>query len=166
MLTKEERAAIAERLKGINSPTDNEVYKAITGKRVSVLVTYSEDVETMTKIISDLCDTSNMIELPCDKDGEVIRIGDTVYDNDGNEVVVDSLRYCAEHGCVVICTTCNGFICTYSGDKLTHKKPVTITSITERIREIASNDDDISYCTSSELVRIADQLEKLGDSDD
>ena len=166
MLTKEERAAITERLKGINFLTDNEIYKAITGKCVSVTTTYNEDIKRVIKAVLGLCDTSNMIELPCDKDGEVIHISDTVYDNDGNEVVVDSLRYCAEYGCVVICTTCNGFICTYSGDGLTHKKPVTIASLVGEIRRTLSQNTIMNKEATSKLWEITDQIEMLGDSDD
>ena len=166
MLTKEEREEIAEKLMNLKYIDSDGLYKSIIGKPMPKNTSASEDDSVILDRLIDLCDTSSMIELPLDKDGEIIRIGDTVYDNDGNEAVVNSLRYCAEYGCVVICTTCNGFICTYSGDELTHKKPVTIASIAGRIKEIASNDEDMSYCTSSELLDIADQLDSLGDNDD
>ncbi len=166
MLTKQERAEIAERLKGINFFTDNEIYKAITGKCVSVTTTYNEDIKRMIKAVLDLCDTSNMVELPLDKDGKVIRVCDTVFDTDGNKVVVDSLRYCAEYGCVVICTDDNS-ICTYSGNELTHKSPVTTKLLAQRIKYVLENEaTSIGVNPYVELGRIAEQLESLGDSND
>lgn len=61
MLTKEERNAIAERI-----GTDN--------------TTWGTDCKVVRDRLIELCDTSNMVELPLDKDGEVIHIGDTVFD--------------------------------------------------------------------------------------
>lgn len=168
MLTKGERKEISKRVVSFNEDylCYADIYECLFGERPRDSALSEGYDKAIRDRIIDLCDTSNMIELPLDKDGQVIRVGDTVFDTDGNEVVVDSLRYCVEHGCVVICTTCNGFICTYQGKELTHKKPVTIASIAGRIKEIANNDEDMSYCTSSELLDIADKLESLGDSDD
>lgn len=47
----------------------------------------------MANTILDLCDTSNMIELPLDKDGKVIKIGDEVRDGFGRHLVVTSMEY-------------------------------------------------------------------------
>lgn len=79
MLTKQEREAITERLKDINDFCDRTLYTAITGKSVPRTTRYNEDVETMIQVILDLCDTSNMIDPPLDKDGKVIHVGDIVY---------------------------------------------------------------------------------------
>lgn len=49
-------------------------------------------------------------------------------------------------------------------DNITHKKPVTIASLVEQIRDILDDDDDMTAWVFTELSRIADQLEKLGDS--
>lgn len=165
MLTKEERKAIAERARECNYIYDNGLYKILFNNSAPTETSLEEDNKAVLARLIDLCDTSNMVELPRDKDGEVIRVGDTVYYggsaykvkkiiHNGNEW---EIQFFDDRLCISIYADPND---------LTHKKPVTIASITERIREIASNDDDISYCTSSELVRIADQLEKLGDSDD
>lgn len=165
MLTKQERAAIAKRLKDHKCLSYIEFYEAITGEEIPKQTSRVEDIFVISRVILDLCDTSNMVELPLDKDGKVIHVGDIVYYGStiymvkkiiykGNEW---EIQFFDDRLCISIYADPND---------LTHKKPVTIASITERIREIASNDDDISYCTSSELVRIADQLEKLGDSDD
>lgn len=165
MLTKQERAAIAKRLKDHKCLSYIEFYEAITGEEIPKQTSRVEDIFVISRVILDLCDTSNMVELPLDKDGKVIHVGDIVYYGStiymvkkiiykGNEW---EIQFFDDRLCISIYADPND---------LTHKKPVTIASITKRIREIASNDDDISYCTSSELVRIADQLEKLGDSDD
>lgn len=52
-----------------------------------------EDADKIADIILDLCDTSNMIELPLDKDGKVINIGDKVCDGFGRHLVVTSMEY-------------------------------------------------------------------------
>lgn len=162
MLNKEDRVAIAERAR-IATCRKGSIYEVLFGCVSPVYKPLEDDFRDMISRILDLCDTSNMVELPLDKDGEVIHIGDTVYDDD-REWKVSCVK-CSDDSSIISVYSDNG--CTvYRPDELTHKKPVTIASITERIREITSNDDDISYCTSSELVRIADQLEKLGDSDD
>lgn len=164
MLTKKERAVIAARLKIYSKHNPYDLYRAITGKGMPEETTGAENNRNMLRAILDLCDTSNMVELPLDKDGEVIHIRDVVYDNSGMEWEVSNIRFHINGADIVACSDDDYFM--FRPDEFTHKKPVTIASITERIREIASNDDDISYCTSSELVRIAEQLESLGDAND
>lgn len=168
MLTKEERAAIAERTRSFNgnSLCYSDIYRCLFGVEVPGDTSFEEDSKALVTRILDLCDTSNMIELPVDKDGEVIRAGDTVYDKDGDVATVSGYYHNNDNWKIIVPYGRNDCFINVFPNELTHKKPVTIASITERIREIASNDDDISYCTSSELVRIAEQLESLGDSDD
>lgn len=93
MLTKEERAAIAERLRKWDGVDYYNFYRAVTDKVTTTGVTLDEDSVELSKIILDLCDTSNMLELPVDKDGEVIHIGDVVYDDKGRDIEVYSVEY-------------------------------------------------------------------------
>lgn len=165
MLTKQEREATIERIKSYGD-SDLPFYKLLFGSRAPYAMQYTEYLKALKDRVIDLCDTSNMIELPVDKDGEVIKAGDTVYDKDGDVAEVGGYYYNNGTCKIIIPYGKNGCYINVLPNELTHKKPVTIASITERIREIARNDDDISYCTSSELVRIAEQLESLGDSDD
>lgn len=164
MLTKQERAAIAERLKDINDFCDRTLYTAITGKSVPRTTRYNEDVETMIQVILDLCDTSNMIELPLDKDGEVIRIGDVVYDDFGIEWEVSEFRFPFDGACIYART--DGNYSTYRPDELTHKKPVTIASLVGEIRRTLSQNTIMNKEATSKLWEIADQIEMLGDCDD
>lgn len=55
------------------------MYKCLFGKDVSSGTSLVQDFSEMVDRIFELYDVSNMLELPVDKDGEVIRIGDTVY---------------------------------------------------------------------------------------
>lgn len=167
MLTKEERKAIAERIgKEFDYTENDEVYEALIGEEIPDNTTWGTDCKVVRDRLIELCDTSSMIDLPLDKDGEVIHIGDTVFYTDGNKVVVDSLRYCAEYGCVVICNDDNS-ICTYSGNELTHKSPVTAKSLAQRIKYVLENEaTSIGVSPYVELGRIAEQLESLGDSND
>lgn len=140
MLTKEERKANAERI----------------GKEFDY-----------TDRLIELCDTSNMVELPLDKDGEVIHIGDTVYDDDGAKITVYSIRFNESINNVVI--TCEGsdFVCTYAGDNLTRKNPVSVQSISKRMQGVL---EDYLFSVDSdlhtELVSIADQLKELAGKDE
>lgn len=83
MLTKQEREAIAERIRSVGCVDEKTFYESVVGKRVPSTTSYSEDLKTIFRVVLDLCDTSNMIELPLDKDGQVIQVGDTVYIGDG-----------------------------------------------------------------------------------
>lgn len=169
MLTKEERAEIAARFVSYDGGTlyFAELFECLFNREIPSSTTTKEDTKAVIDRLIDLCDTSNMIELPRDKDGIPFKKGDTVYESDGTEHKVDGYMFTrCDTKILSVADSIGSSYVAFQADELTHKKPVTIASITERIREIASNDDDISYCTSSELVRIADQLEKLGDSDD
>ena len=167
MLTKQERATIAERLKDIDFLTENALYKAVTGKCVSVITTYSEDVEAMIKVVSDLCDTSNMVELPLDKDGEVIRVGDTVYIGDGIKYEVTRYMMRGNSTEVILAAGAEPVYTKEPANNTTHKKPVTIKSLAQRIKHVLEDEaTSIGVNPYVELGRIAEQLESLGDSDD
>ena len=91
MLTKQEREATIERIKSYGD-SDLPFYKLLFGSRAPYAMQYTEYLKALKDRVIDLCDTSNMIELPLDKDGEVIRIGDVVYDNNGEELEDTSLE--------------------------------------------------------------------------
>lgn len=164
MLTKEEREEIAERAKE-SSEVNGTLYEVLFRYPASLDAPFEDEKKEILSRIIDLCDTSNMIELPLDKDGEAIRVDDNVYDIDGTELAVESLRYCTEYGCVVICRTSNDTLCTYSGNELTHKSPVTTKLLAQRIKHVLENEaTSIGVNPYVELGRIAEQLESLGDS--
>lgn len=93
MLTKRERAEIAERLKDCPEADYYDFYEAVTGAETTIDTLLDEDADKIADVILDLCDTSNMIELPLDKDGKVINIGDKVCDGFGRHLVVTSMEY-------------------------------------------------------------------------
>lgn len=165
MLTKQERAEITERLKNVDELDDMTFYKAITGRHRPDKTSYTFDLATMSRIIFDLCDTSNMVELPLDKDGEVTHIDDIVYDENNKRYEVRQL-------------TLDGnkrFVLAFSGGscgdgysfpiKFTHKKPVTVASLVSEIRHTLCA-ATISGREREKILHIANQLENLGDSDD
>lgn len=165
MLTKEERNVIDERLSKCESLGD--LYYAVIGEELPTITSYEQDVNAIFTRLSDLCDTSNMIELPVDKDGEVIHIGDTLFDDDGAKITVFSIRFNGSRNNVVI--TCEGsdFFCTYAGDNLTRKNPVSVQSISKRMQGVL---EDYLFSVDSdlhtELVSIADQLKELAGKDE
>ena len=164
MLTKEECAAIAERANE-SLKKGGSLYEILFGHTAPDNTTTECDNITIINRILDLCDTSNMVELPRDKDGKVIHVGDIVYYGstiymvkkiiyNGNEW---EIQFFDDKLCISIYAEPND---------LTRKKPVTIASLVEQIRDILDDDDDIAAWTFSRLAHIADQLESLGDSDD
>lgn len=168
MLTKEERNAIAERIgKEFDYSENDEVYEALIGEEIPDNTTWETDCEVVRNRLIELCDTSNMVELPLDKDGEVINIGDTLYDDDGAKITVCSIRFNNSENNVVITCEVSDFVCTYSVDNLTRKTPISVQSISERMQGVL---EDYLFSVDSnlhtELVSIANQLKELAGKDD
>lgn len=168
MLTKEERAAIAGRLKKCTCMIADSAYKALFNKEVPSWTTWQQDSNDAINRILDLCDTSNMIELPLDKDGEVIRVGDVVYGEDGLRHEVYQIVFDGDTKWLVLARDGELSVGTYSSPiSFTHKQPVTAKSLAQRIRDVLRNDhSEMSLYTSRELVHIANDLERLGDNNE
>lgn len=164
MLTKKERAEIAERANECVAVCGS-LYEVLLGHPSACNTTYEEDMKKLLARIVDLCDTSNMVELPLDKDGEVICIGDTVYDNNGEEYKVTGYKTLFENTNIILS---NGSEVAYTEKyphNLIHKQPVIIELLVARIKRVM-DDDSTTVWTYDELDDIAEQLEKLGDKDE
>ena len=167
MLNKEERVEIAERLSSASELGDKAFYEAITGKQRPSITSYEEDLKAMANVIINLCDTSNMLELPVDKDGIPFKRGDTVYESDGTEHIVDGYAFSsANEKFVSVVDLINNTRILFETDELTHKKPVTIASLVGEIRRTLSQNTIMNKEATSKLWEITDQIEMLGDSDD
>lgn len=165
MLTKEERAAIAGRLRSTYYITNSTLFKALTGEEELIENDQVKELCVIGRVIFDLCDTSNMIELPLDKDGEVIHAGDTVYVGD-REFTVNGFIFNDNGVTVRVVHTKLSALNFYKSNELTHKKTVTITSLVGEIRRTLSQNTIMNKETTAKLWEIADQLEKLGDIDE
>ena len=165
MLTKEERTAIAERANECVAVCGS-LYEVLLGHPSACNTTYEEDMKKLLARIVELCDTSNMIELPLDKDGIPFKRGDTVYESDGTEHIVDGYAFSRANAKIVsVVDLSNNTRILFETDELTHKKPVTIASINEQLRHVLDK-GHMSSWSMAELFDIADQLEKLGGNDD
>lgn len=166
MLTKEERKEIAERLSSVTELGDRAFYEAITGEQRPDTTSYDEDLKAMFNVVINLCDTSNMIELPVDKDGIPFKRGDTVYESDGTEHIVDGYAFSRANAKIVsVVDLINNSRILFETDELTHKKPVTIESLVKRFEHVLTK-GQMSYWAVGEISDIVDQLKKLGDSND
>ena len=160
MLTKQERQEVAERAKAYKKEEElnwDQFSYVLLG-----IQSWRNDDELLDRIV-ELCDTSNMIGLPLDKDGEVIRIHDVVYDNTGMEREVSEFRFPFYGACIYARTDDDRS--TFRPDELAHKKQVTIKSLVEELRSTLC----AAYISGREcekILHIADRLERLGDSDD
>lgn len=162
MLTKQERQEVAERAKACKKEEElnwDQFSYVLLG-----IQSWRNDDELLDRLI-ELCDTSNMIELPLDKYGEVIRVGDTVYDKDGEEGKVGGYYYNNGTCKIIIPYGENGWNINFYPSEITHKKPVTIASINEQIKHLLDK-GHMSAWSMAKLFDISEQLEKLGDSDD
>ena len=167
MLTKQERAAIAERAVSYN--VDNlrytDIYACLFGKYPTGSFSVDQLDKAMIDRIIDLCDTSNMLELPVDKDGEVIRPGDTVYDI--NNIKCEVIGYMLDINKVILRIDGRNVEILSSAEFLTHKEPVTAKSLAQRIKYVLENEaTSIGVSPYVELGRIAEQLDSLGDKDE
>ena len=164
MLTKEERAAIAERANECVAVCGS-LYEVLLGHRSAGNTTYEEDMKKLLARIIDLCDTSNMIDLPLDKDSEVIQVGDTVYIGDGIKYEVAGYMMRGNGTEVILAAGAEPVYTKELANNITHKKPVTIASLVERFEHVLAK-GQMSYWAVGEISDIVDQLKKLGDSDD
>ena len=164
MLTKEERAAIAERLRSTYYITNSTLFKALTGEEELIENDQVRELCVIARVIFDLCDTSNMIELPVDKDGIPFKRGDTVYESDGTEHIVDGYAFSRANAKIVsVVDLINNTRILFEADEITHKKPVTIASLAKELADIVASDYGTPMVVKHKISEIADQLEKLGD---
>lgn len=164
MLTKEERAAIAERANRAKYSMDS-IFEILHGYSSPEYMSLKDDFIAMVIRVLDLCDTSNMVELPVDKDGEVIHIGDTVYDSDGDEYKVTGYKTLFEDTNIFLSNGSEPVYATVLAHYVTHKQLVPIGALVERIKNVM-NDDSTTVWAYDELDDIATQLEHLGDNDE
>lgn len=160
MLTRQERQEVAERAKACKKEEElnwDQFSYVLLG-----IQSWRNDDELLDRII-DLCDTSNMIELPLDKNGEVIRIHDVVYDNTGMEWEVREFRFPFNGACIYART--DDDYSTFRSDELTHKV-TTIEEFNKAVKVTAQ------YCEASmnkcveAMKKLAEVFNRLGDSDD
>ena len=141
MLTKEERKAIAERIgKEIDYTENDEVYEALIGEEIHDNTTWETDCKVVRNRLIELCDTSNMVELPLDKDGEVIHIGDTVFDDCGSKWVVNGIKFNSNG--VLIDVFLDGECAKFLPSQLTHKQPATIQDLSKRMQGVIARSHD------------------------
>ena len=92
-------------------------------------------------------------------------MGDTVYDDYGSKWVVNGIDFNSNG--VLIDTYLDGERARFLPSELTHKQPVTIKSLAQRIKNVLEDEaTSIGGNPYVELGRIAEQLESLGDSDE
>lgn len=164
MISRKEYAAIIERATE-SLKKGGSIYEILFGHTAPENTTTECDNVTIINRLINLCDTSNMIELPLDRDGEVIKAGDTLYYNrsvykakkiihNGNDW---EIQFFDERLCISIYA---------NPDDLTHKKPVTIKSLVKELTDIVAADYGTPMVVKYKISDIAYELEKLDDGND
>ena len=164
MLTKEERAAIAERANRAKYNMDS-IFEILHGYSSPEYMSLKDDFIAMVTRVLDLCDTSNMVELPVDKDGEVIRAGDTVYIGDGIKYEVAGYMMRGNSTEVILAAGAEPVYTKEPANDITHKKPETIASLVSKIRHLLTT-EDISDELSDKIWELTDLVEMSGDNND
>ena len=165
MITKNERAVIAERLKSTEYITSSTLFKALTGEEKLSETSHVKSLCIICNVILGLCDTSNMIELPVDKDGEVIQVGDTVYIGDGIKYEVAGYIMRGNGTEVILAAGAEPVYTKEPANDITHKKPETIASLVSKIRNLLTT-EDISDELSDKIWELTDLVEMSGDNND
>lgn len=164
MLTKKECAVIAKRAKG-SLKKGGSLYEILFGHTAPDNTTTECDNMTIINRIINLCDTSNVIELPLDKDGEVIHVGDVLYYGSSACKVKNliykgtewEIQFFDEKLCISVYDDPETF---------THKKPVTIKSLVKELTDIVTADYGTPMVVRHKICDVVYELEKLGDGDD
>lgn len=167
MLTKQEREEISERIKVCNDMCRSNIYKCLFGKYPKINTSIEEDGKAIKNRLIDLCDTSNMVELPRDKDGVSFKVGDMIYDPSNKQYKVNGYVFVNDCWKIIVAFSSESSFASIYANDLTHKKPVTVASLARDIRNVLAEDfNDMPLDTSEKLMHIIYQLEKLGDNDD
>lgn len=168
MLTKKEREEIAERFKNYDKAEYvtlySGMYDGLLGEHVPKETTVKKDRMELASRILELCDTSDMVKLPRDKDGEVIHVGDIVYEREGTEWQVHAINLF--ENCSNVSVRSGNVYTTFRSDVLAHKNPTENAVLAAQIRAVVRSAISMPNFAVNKLSNIADQLEKLGDSDD
>lgn len=163
MLTRQERQGIADRAKAYKKGGEELNWDQFSYVLLGIQ-SWRNDDELLDRIV-DLCDTSNMIELPVDKDGIPFKRGDTVYESDGTEHIVDGYAFSRANAKIVsVVDLINNTRILFETDELTHKRPVTIASVRKQLKHVLDKGEMTSW-SMARLFDIAEQLDSLGDSD-
>ena len=130
--------------------------------------TFNEFINSIGSVLSTVCSDLGLIELPCDKDGEVIHIGDTVW-HDGEAYQVSSIRYdgAGLFGVEVYIRSVDDMFRAFwrSPKAVTHAEPISDHErIAQEIEEIA--DANKGTVTEEDLRLVAEEIRELGDSND
>ena len=164
MLTKQEREKIAERAKeSIESINVWDPYYILTGNHIPKDTSIRGDRKKMASIILDLCDTPDMLELPRDKDGVPIHIGDTVWCSGEKETVkAIEIRDSEARIHFVVPLGCESWS---SPELITHAEPISeYERIAQEIEEIAAGSS--GTVIADDLRLVAEEIRELGESDD
>lgn len=163
MLTKQEREKIAERAKICDCLHFSGLYECLLGHSVPADTSNKEDYKVFLARLIDLCDTSDMVELPRDKDDKVIHIGDMVW-FEGAKKRVSAIEMYKDM--VYIHLTSPKRPNTFSSPNvLTH---VDIISEYERIAQEIEEIADVNKgsVTAEDLRLVAEEIRELGGSND
>lgn len=84
---------------------------------------------------------AEMVELPRDRDGVPIRVGDTVYLDDGSKAKVTRIDIAPTESCIV-CRVHSGGVAGYMPSDISHKRSDSLERIADELAEREASDAD------------------------
>lgn len=118
------------------------------------------------KHIADRID-AEMVELPRGKDGRPIRVGETVYDDDGNAwrvrgvTIGESPIVWDDHN-VHVTSDAGEWHC-FKPEWLTHERPDSWECIAQELEDMSENFRETDGESFSELIDFADRIRRLAE---
>lgn len=163
MLTKEEREEIAKRFKSCTKVDFSDIYRGLFGIPTPKETTIGEDDKATLNRLIELCDTSDMVELPRDKDGKVIHIGDTIWCSGEKETVkAIEIRDSEARIHFVVPLGCESWS---SPELITRAEPISDHErIAQEIEEIAAGNS--GTVIADDLRLVAEEIRELGESNE
>ena len=120
-----------------------------------------EECEEYLGLLADRID-DEMVELPKDRGGVPIHIGDTVYLESGSKADVKSIEFTKDENSVVFTVRGKGFL--PSPQYLTHEQPDSLERIADELdkwRVAASEDCRIKAMDEDTVHDLAERIRKL-----
>lgn len=124
-----------------------------------------EDDCDKLRALADRID-SEMVELPKDRDGVPIHVGDTVYMSNGRKVYVSGINIARDHTSINSGPRGNGPIFfSIEPTNFTHTRPDSWERIANELEELSVDSSD-NYCVSTHCSKLADRIRKLAAKED
>lgn len=138
----------------------------ITDELVELINSIDMDENAYTKMFKMTCRIGReMIELPRDRNGVPINVGDTAYLPSGDVFHVVEIIYTKEGICIK-CKTSGATFHEFTPFNVSHEYPDSWERIMDDLKELSVNSDDKYHIsTTHRMMQLADRIRKLSEKE-